>query len=560
MQLKYTIGLDFGTLSARAILVDVNTGETIAISVFGYQDAVIDKFLPGTNIKVPEQYALQNPRDYMEALECLLRDVWRKGGIEPEQVIGIGVDFTSCTMLPVDENYIPLCFKPLYRESIHSWAKIWKHHGAQKEAARINSVAKLRFEEFIKRYGNKSSSEWMFAKILETLNNDPQIYKNAYRFIEGCDWMVYLMTGKDCRNSCLAGYKSFWSKRDGYPSEDFFEAVDPRFKTVIKDKIGSDVRLIGEKAGELTQEMAEKTGLLPGTAVGVGNTDAHLAVPAVGITQPGDMVLIMGTSLCHMMVDNKEVKIEGICGVVEDGILPGYYGYEAGQTAVGDIYDWFVSNLAPYEYVTEALERNVTIFDVMNEKAAKIKPGCSGLLALDWWNGNRSILVDSELSGLIIGLTLHTKPEEIYRAIIEATAFGTRLIVEDFINNGVDIKNMFACGGLSRKSKTVMQIFSDVLGMEIKISASNQTSALGASMYGAVAAGTQRGGYDNIFEAAKKMSRIRPESYKPDMKNHKIYTRIFEEYKKLHDLFGRSGLEVMKVLKTIKNNEELCLK
>lgn len=550
---KYSIGLDFGTLSARAILVNVQTGEEVAISVFGYQDAVIDRYLPGTNIAVPTEYALQNPRDYMEALECLLKDVWRKADIVPEQVIGIGVDFTSCTMLPVNEKYMPLCFKPEYKESIHAWAKLWKHHGAQEQADKINSTAKLRSEKFIKRYGNKSSSEWMFAKILETLEQDPKVYKNAYRFIEGCDWMVHLMTGQDKRNSCLAGYKSFWSKEDGYPSEDFFEALDPRLKHVIREKIGSQVFPIGEKAGGLTEDMARKTGLLAGTAVGVGNTDAHLAVPAVGITQPGDMALIMGTSLCQMLVDDKEVMLEGICGVVEDGILPGYYGYEAGQSAAGDIYDWFVSNLAPYEYVNEALEQNITIFDVMNEKAAKLEVGKSGLLALDWWNGNRSILVDSDLSGMVVGLTLQTKPEEIYRAIIEATAFGTRLIVENFIRKGIDINNIFACGGLSRKSATVMQIFSDVLGMEIKVSASHQTSALGAAMYGAVAAGNQMGGYNSIFDAAKGMSHIKPISYMPDMDNYRIYTRLFEEYKKLHDLFGRNGFDVMKVLKNIKN-------
>jgi L-ribulokinase len=255
-----------------------------------------------------------------------------------------------------------------------------------------------------------------------------------------------------------------------------------------------------------------------------------------------------------MMVDQKEVNLEGICGVVEDGILPGYFGYEAGQSAVGDIYDWFVSNLAPYEYVCEALDKNVTIFDIMNDKAARIKPGSSGLLALDWWNGNRSILVDADLSGLIVGLTLKTKPEEIYRAIIESTAFGTRLIMEHFISNGIQINNLYACGGLSRKSKTVMQIFSDVLGMEIKISASHQTSALGAAMYGAVAAGSQRGGYDSIFDAAVEMSHIHPDSYLPDMKNNRIYSRIFEEYKKLHDFFGRNGSDVMKVLKSIKNH------
>jgi L-ribulokinase len=551
---KYVIGLDFGTLSARAILVNTKTGEEAAVSVFGYQDAVIDKYLPGTNIEIPREFALQNPRDYMEALECLLKDVWKKAGIKPDQVVGIGVDFTSCTMFPVDKDYMPLCFDPQFKESVHSWAKLWKHHGAQTEADQINLTAKMRSESFINRYGNKSSSEWMFAKILETLKNDPRVYQNAHRFIEGCDWMVYLMTGKDSRSSCLAGYKAFWSKKDGYPPEDFFESLDPRFGNVVESKIGKEVDPVGNKAGELTAEMAGKTGLIAGTAVGVGNTDAHLAVPAVGVTKPGDMVLIMGTSLCLMMVDKKEIMLDGICGVVEDGILPGYYGYEAGQSAVGDIYDWFVSNLAPYDYVNEAIEKDVTIFDIMNERAGKIQPGKTGLLALDWWNGNRSILVDSDLSGMILGLTLQTKPEEIYRAIIEATAFGTRLIIEYFKSNEIEINNILACGGLSRKSKTVMQIFADVLGMEIKTSASRQTSALGAAMYGAVAAGSKKGGHDSIFEAATAMSHLNAESYIPDMRHYQIYTRIFEEYKKLHDLFGKNGYDVMKVLKSIKNS------
>ena len=392
----------------------------------------------------------------------------------------------------------------------------------------------------------------MFAKIFETLNYAPDVYNNTHRFIEGCDWMVYLMTGLDKRNSCVAGYKAFWSKEDGYPSESYFAAVDPRLKKVVEEKIGFDVCPVGEKAGELSVEMAQKTGLIAGTAVGVGNTDAHLAVPAVGITQPGDMVLIMGTSLCHMIVDDKEIKLDGICGVVEDGILPGYFGYEAGQAAAGDIYDWFVSNLAPYEYVSESLERDVTLFNYMDEKARKILPGQSGLIALDWWNGNRSLLVDSDLSGLIVGLTLQTKPEEIYRAIIEATAFGTRLIIENFVNNGIQINNIFACGGLSRKSKTVMQIFSDVIGMEIKISSSHQTSALGAAMYGSVAASKSRGGYDSILEAAKAMSNINPHSFKPDKRHYHIYSQLFSEYKKLHNLFGRNGNDTMKVLRNIK--------
>lgn len=553
MQEKYSIGLDFGTLSARALLVNVNTGEEEALSVIGYQDAIIDRFLPGTNIEVPGNFELQNPRDYIEALEGLLKDIWSKAKIDPKQVIGIGVDFTSCTMLPVDDQYIPLCFDPNYMESPHSWAKLWKHHGAQVEADHINKIAQERGEKFIKRYGNKSSSEWMFAKILEILNHAPKIYEGTYRFIEGCDFMIYLLTGNDKRNSCISGYKAFWNKQNGYPDESYFEALDPRMKNVIAEKIGTDVYPVGACAGYLTKDMADKTGLPVGIPVGVGNTDAHLAVPAVGVTEPGSMVLIMGTSLCHMLIDSKEVFPEGICGVVEDGILPGYFGYEAGQPAVGDIFDWFVSNITPGEYVQEALEGNVTIFDVMNAKAAALVPGESGLIALDWWNGNRSILVDSELSGTILGLTMQTRAEEIYRAIIEATAFGTRLIVESFLENDITIEHIYACGGLARKSNVVMQIFADVLGMEIKVSASKQTSALGAAMYGAVAAGSNLGGYDNIFEATKSMSRIKKESFLPHWEYTRKYDLLFAEYKKLHDLLGRKYADIMKNLRRLKS-------
>lgn len=551
MPQTYSIGLDFGTLSARAMLVDNSNGSIVATSVFGYQNAVIDITLPNTSIALPDNYALQDPHDYVEAVEGLISDVWRKGKVKPEQVVGIGVAFTACTMMPVDESMEPLCFKEEYCANPHAWVKLWKHHGAQEQADHINQLAQDRNEHFIRRYGNKSSSEWMFAKILNTLEEAPEIYEKAYRFVECGDWIVYLLTGNYKKNSCTASYKAFWSVDEGYPSKEFFKALNPRMENVIEEKIGYDVYEIGTRAGKLSARMAEITGLTTNTCVGVANTDAHPAIPAVGLSKERQLLLIMGTSLCQILISKKNLEIPGINGCVKNGVLPGYYGIEAGQSAVGDIYDWFVNNCIPYEYVMNAEKQDVTLFDVMNEKAAEVRPGESGLLALDWWNGNRSMLVDSDLTGLLLGMTLTTKPEEIYRSLIESTAFGTRFIIESFEGKGISIDEVFACGGLSRKSEVVMQIFSDVIGKEISVSAVAQTSALGAAMYGAIAAGAEGGGHCTIFDAVAHMSGGSNRIYKPNMNNFAIYTRLFEEYKKLHDLFGKTEV-IMKNLLEIK--------
>lgn len=551
---NYAIGLDFGTLSARAIAVDVKTGKEAAISVYGYQDMVIDACLPGTNIEVPLGSALQNPQDYVEALEGLLKDIVTDKGIAPNEVVGIGVAFTSCTLLSLDENFHPLCFDDRFRNNPHSWAKLWKHHSTQKYAQELHRTAMMRNEDFLARCGKKVSEEGMYAKILETLVEAPDVYKMTHRFMEGGDWIVYLLTGNECINNCAASFKGYWTKSTGYPPNEFFKAIDIRLDGMPERKLSGNVRPVGSTAGGLTEEMAERTGLKPDTPVAVANVDAHISVPAVGVTATDKIVMIMGTSLCHMLVSEKEVPVPGICGVVKDGIIPGLYGYEAGQSAAGDIYDWFVSNYISYEYEREALDRDMFIFDLMNEKAAKIKPGESGLLTLDWLNGNRSVLVNGNLSGMILGLRLSTRPEEIYRALIEGTAFGSRLIIETYLNNGIDVDEIYACGGMVRKSQTVMQIFADVLGRPITISDARQTSALGAAMYGAVAAKKKGGGYDSIFEAAPQMSKIREEKVMPDMKNHNIYTRLFEEYKKLYDYFGRNGNHVMEVLKNIQES------
>lgn len=554
MGTKYTLGIDFGTLSARALLVDVVTGEEVATTVFEYPHGVMDTFLPDGKTKLMPDFALQHPQDYIDAIQFTINEIIVNTGIRNEDIIGICSDFTECTMLPVDKNGIPLCFQDQYRNNPHSYVKLWKHHAAQDEANKLNQAAATRGEAFLPRYGGKISSEWMFPKIWQILEEDPQLYHAAAKFMELADWITMQFTGEERKNSCTAGYKAIWHKQEGFPSKEFFKSLHPALGNVIEEKFSSAVYPIGSLAGFVTGEASRLTGLKEGTVVAVGIGDAHAAVPAVGITEPGKMLAIMGTSTCHMMLGETEVMVPGMCGVVEDGIIPGYYGYEAGQSCVGDHFQWFRENCVPENYEREALEKSVGIFDLLNEKAGKLRPGESGLLALDWWNGNRSVLVDVDLTGLIIGMTLATKPEEIYRALIEATAFGTKMIVETFHAHGVPVKELYAAGGIAEKNPLMMQIYADITGMEIKIGASPQAPALGAAIFAAVAAGKERGGYDDIYSAAKVMGKVKDFSYIPSVENVPVYDKLYTEYKHLHDYFGRGENTIMKRLKKIKEN------
>ncbi|MFD1954942.1 ribulokinase [Paenibacillus thailandensis] len=555
MSNKYAIGVDFGTQSGRAVLVNLANGEEVAEHVTPYRHGVIDEVLPVSGIKLEHGWALQHPSDYIEVLAASVPAVMKESGAAAEDVIGLGIDFTACTMLPVDSEGQPLCWLDEYKDNPHSWVKLWKHHAAQDEANRINEIAARRGERFLPRYGGKISSEWMIAKAWQMLNEAPEIYEKADRFLEAADWIVSQMTGGEAfRNSCTAGYKSIWHKQDGYPSKDFFKALDPRLENLTETKLRGEVLPLGAKAGELTAEMAARMGLAAGTAIAVGNVDAHAAVPGAGVVAPGKLVMAMGTSICHMLLGAEEKPVEGMCGVVEDGIIPGYYGYEAGQSAAGDIFEWYVEEAVPAYIRDEAEKEGVNVHLYLERKASGLKPGESGLLALDWWNGNRSVLVDSDLTGAIAGLTLRTKPWEIYRALLEATAFGTRKIVEAFHNNGVEVQELYACGGLPRKNRLLMQIYADVTNREIKIAASRQTPALGAAMFGAVAAGAGKGGYDSIVEAAGKMARVREETFKPIPENVAVYDKLYAEYNALHDYFGRGANDVMKRLKSMKES------
>ncbi|MCY9373691.1 ribulokinase [Bacillus spizizenii] len=550
--MTYTIGVDFGTLSGRAVLVHVETGEELASAVKEYRHAVIDTVLPKTGHKLPRDWALQDPADYLEVLETTIPSLLDQTDVQPKDIIGIGIDFTACTILPVDRTGQPLCMLPEYEEEPHSYVKLWKHHAAQKHADRLNQIAEEEGEAFLQRYGGKISSEWMIPKVMQIVEEAPHIYEAADRIIEAADWIVYQLCGSLKRSNCTAGYKAIWSEKAGYPSDDFFGKLNPLMKTITNDKLAGSIHSVGEKAGGLTEKMAQLTGLLPGTAVAVANVDAHVSVPAVGITEPGKMLMIMGTSTCHVLLGEEVHIVPGMCGVVDNGILPGYAGYEAGQSCVGDHFDWFVKTCVPQAYREEAEEKNISIHELLSEKANLQAPGESGLLALDWWNGNRSTLVDANLTGMLLGMTLLTKPEEIYRALVEATAYGTRMIIETFKESGVPIEELYAAGGIAEKNPFVMQIYADVTNMDIKISGSPQAPALGSAIFGALAAGKENGGYDDIKEAAAHMGKLKDISYTPNAENAAVYEKLYAEYKELVHYFGKEN-HVMKRLKTIKN-------
>ncbi len=548
---RYVIGIDFGTLSGRSVLINVADGSELTTAVLDYPHGVMDCQLPdGTKLGV--DWALQHPDDYIEVLKKTIPATLKEADVKAEDVIGVGIDFTACTVLPVKDDGTPLCKIPAFSAEPNAWIKLWKHHAAQPEANKLNEIAEKQGREFLKRYGGKISSEWLVPKVWQTFNEAPEVYHAADRFIEAADWVIWQLTGKEMRNTCTAGYKAMWHKHDGYPGDDFFESLHPQLKNLVGNKLSTDLFPVGTKAGEITAEAAALTGLKEGTAVAVANVDAHVSVPAVGITAPGKMLMIMGTSTCHMVLGEKETNVPGMCGVVEDGIVEGYFGYEAGQSCVGDHFQWFVENCTPREYFAEAEEKDIDIHELLTEKAAKLKPGESGLLALDWWNGNRSVLVDVDLSGMMLGMTLATKTEEIYRALIEATAYGTRMIIDTFHANGVPVNEIYAAGGIAEKNPFIMQIYADVTNREIKISGSPQAPALGSAMFGAVAAGKSRGGFDNIFEAARVMAKVKDIIYKPSAENVNIYDKLYSEYSILHDYFGRGENNIMKRLKDIK--------
>ena len=533
--MKYVIGVDFGTLSARALLVEVESGRSIAEYTSEYRHAVLDSVLPSGK-PLPLGTALQVPGDYVESLSLSVRGVVKNAGVSPSDVIGLGIDFTASTMLPIAEDGTPLCETDKYKDNLHAYVKLWKHHTATKEAEEITALAKKMDERFIYASGGKLSAELMIPKVIETLRCAPEVYADAHRFVEAADWLSLVLTGKETRSPAFAGYKAGWTLDGGYPSNEFFTALDSRLDGFTDTKLSEVSPSISGKAGVLNKRGSELLGLDEGTVVALPMIDAHASLAGLGVTGDGEMVMIIGTSTCHILNSTEKNDIEGIFGYVKDGIFPGLYTYESGQSAVGDMFDWFVKNSVPASYYKEAEENGVGIHTLLTEKAEALEIGDSGLIALDWWSGNRSILADSTLKGTIYGITMRTRPEQIYRSLLESTVFGARVIFEQHEKFGIKISGVTAAGGIANKNPLLMQIYADVLNREISIAGSTQSGALGSAVYAASAVGA----YPTIEQASKAFAPKTVKVYHPIKENVEKYNALYEKYRALHDYFAKN--------------------
>jgi L-ribulokinase len=541
------VGVDFGTLSGRAVVVRAVDGAELGSAVHDYRNGVMDARLPASGEPLPPDWALQDPEDYRDVLRTAVPAAIAAAGIDPASVVGIGTDFTACTILPVLADGTPLCQLPDLTGRPHAYVKLWKHHAAQPQADRINALAHQRGELWIARYGGKISAEWQFAKGLQLLEEDPEIYQRAERWIEAADWIIWQLCGTETRNACTAGYKGIW--QDGhYPSREFLAALNPDFAGFADDKLAHPVSPLGARAGSLTGQAAAWTGLPEGIAVAVGNVDAHVTPPAANAIAAGQMVIIMGTSNCHVMNGTALAEVPGMCGVVDGGIVAGRWGYEAGQTGVGDIFAWFADHAVPAPYTQEAARRGISVHDLLSAEAAAQPAGAHGLIALDWLNGNRSVLVDHHLSGVVAGLTLATRAPDIYRALIESTAFGTRVIIDAFESAGIGVSELVIAGGLAA-NELIMQVYADVTRRPLGLVSSGQGPALGSAIHAAVAAGA----YPDVPAAAAAMGSHRPAVYGPDPASADVYDDLYAEYVTLHDYFGRGANEVLHRLRAMRD-------
>ncbi|PVG82243.1 ribulokinase [Nocardioides gansuensis] len=535
---QYVVGVDYGTLSGRAVVVRVRDGAEVGTAVHAYPHAVLEASLPaslaGSERPLPPEWALQVPEDYREVLRVAVPAAVAAAGIEPSQVIGIATDFTACTMVPTLADGTPLNEVDGLADRPHAYVKLWKHHAAQGQADRINELARQRGESWLPRYGGLISSEWEFAKGLQLFEEDREVYDRMDHWVEAADWIVWQLCGSYVRNACTAGYKGI--RQDGeYPSPGFLAELAPGFGSFVSDKVDHPIGELGDLAGVLSAEAAGWTGLPEGIAVAVGNVDAHVTAPAAQAVGAGQMVAIMGTSTCHVMSADVLREVPGMCGVVDGGIVSGLWGYEAGQSGVGDIFGWFTRTGVPAAYTEAAVAAGESVHEHLTRLASRQEVGEHGLVALDWHSGNRSVLVDHELSGVLVGQTLATRPEDIYRALLEATAFGTRVIVETFRDSGVPVEEFIVAGGLA-KNALLMQIYADVTRLPLSIIDSEQGPALGSAIHAAVAAGA----YPDVPTAAKQMGKLRRNVFLPDEARAQAYDALFEHYVALHDHFGRS--------------------
>ncbi len=553
MSTRYTIGLDYGTNSVRALLVNTATGREVATAVWNYEHGEA-----GVILGRDPNLARQHPADYVRGAEVTIKKVLAEAkktvrGFQPAQVVGIGVDTTGSTPLPVDERGQPLAFQKRLAKHPAAMAWLWKDHTSVAEAAEITEKARQLRPHYLAKCGGTYSSEWFFSKILHCLRTAPEVFDAAHTWVECADWVPAMLTGTEAPDQltvgvCAAGHKAMYNDDwGGYPDAEFLGALDPKLGE-LRARLRPRAYAIDKSVGGLTEEWARRTGLPAGIPVAVGAFDAHLGGVGSGIA-PGTLVKIIGTSTCDMMVvpvGHPLADIPGLCGIVNGSILPGYWGLEAGQSAVGDIFNWFVNYLQPGG-------KKLGSHEELTKGAARLKPGESGLLALDWNNGNRTILVDQRLTGLLLGQTLYTTPAEIYRALIEATAFGALTIINRFEEYGVKVEQIVNCGGIAEKNPLVMQIYADVTGRPMKVSRSAQTCALGAAIAGAVVAGA----YPDFAAAQRAMTGLKPRVFQPNPEAHTVYRELYALYRKLHDAFGTPDwqgnlYDVMKTLIAIR--------
>lgn len=541
---QYTIGIDFGSLSGRAVLVDTADGREIASAQLDYPHAIMDRQLPYGR-KLADDWALQHPRDYLDVLAFTLPKL--AAMVDPDDIAAIGLDCTASTAFPVFADGQPLCFDKRFDNEPHAYVKMWKHHGAQEQASRMTRVARERNEGWLSHYGGIVNAEWYFPKLLEVLEQAPEVYHAMAHYVEAVDWLVWQLTGSQTRSYGCLGYKAFYNNGK-FPEKAFFHALNPAFENVVEEKVSGKLVPLGCCAGLLTEEAAKRYGLKAGIPVAAGNIDAHVCVPAAGIDGPGQLLAIIGTSTCHIVLGSDARSVPGMSGVVQDGVLPGLAAFEAGQSCVGDSFHWFERTCVSRKLKDEAEKRGVSVQTLLTEKAAQLKPGQSGLVALDWWNGNRSVLADTDLTGLILGMTLQTEPQDIYRALLESTAYGARMILDTYRENGVPVQVFRASGGVSQKNDLAMQIYADVLQMPVQIADAAQGPALGSAIYAAVSAGI----YPDASEGARRMGARVARIWMPDPENTAIYEKLYQEYRTLHDYFGRGVNPVMKRLKEIR--------
>lgn len=538
MERKYVIGLDYGTLSGRAIIADCKDGTVLASAVKEYDHGVMSEYLPDGTELTGTGWALQNPKNYIDVLKYIIPEAVAQSGVSSKDIIGIGLDFTSCTMLPVDENNVPLCLLVKNVSRPHAWVKLWKHHGAQKQADEINELLKKRGEIDNIQFGGKISSELLLPKILQIVEEDPELYDEAASFLEVGDWLTQILTNGRKRSGNLAGYKAMWTPETGYPSKDFLLQLSPKLENLTEDKLGDDITLAGQPVGYLTKDWAKELGLCAGIPIATAVIDSHAGMPGSGVSKSDQMMMVLGTSSVMLALSENGYSKNGVVSGIKGAILPKQYALESGLAAVGDMLGWFVDNCVSWEYKQMADQQGMDLHSWLTRKAEKLSPGGHGLLALDWWNGNKTPYVDGRLSGVLVGCTLLTKPEEIYRALIESTAFGTKKIMQLFAESGVKIHTIIASGGIAEKNSLLMQIYADVLNCEIHISGTEQTAALGAAIYASVAAGKDLGGYETIQEAVANMSHLKDIVYKPNPPMVEKYVELYQMYCNLVEMFN----------------------